>query len=1549
MGLHRPQKAEYESKDDKDVVFGNRTQALPCRLFALAFCLPPIQALSERVITMKHSLYSEQFEHDACGIGAVVSIDGIPSHQIVSDALTIVERLEHRAGKDATGEVGDGVGVLLQLCHSFFSSLGFPLKGKGDYGVGMFFLPQDALKRREAQKLLEVVCRKEGVPFLGWRQVPVVPEVLGARARESMPAIYQCFVERPEEVAGGIDFDRKLYIIRRVFEQSCDTTYVCSFSSRTIVYKGMFLVNQLRKFYKDLQQDSYESAIAMVHSRFSTNTTPSWERAHPNRLILHNGEINTIRGNADRMLAREETMLSPCMAEDMDKVLPVISPKGSDSAMLDNTLEFLMMNGIPLPLAVMITIPEPWRNDAGMSRKKRDFYHYYSTMMEPWDGPAAIFFSDGDIMGAVLDRNGLRPARYYITKDRRLIVSSEVGVLDIPEENILCKSRLQPGKMLLVDTVRKTVISDEACKAAFTDRQPYGEWLDQHLVTLEQLPVPNRKVPMYTEEQRSKLCKAFGYTYEDINDAVLTMAKSGSEKITSMGTDIPLAVLSEKHQPLFNYFKQLFAQVTNPPIDAMREEIVTDTTVYVGSDGNLLEEKAENCRVLEIKNPILTSLELMQIRNMKCPGFKVETVSLLYYKNSSLKNAIDRLFIECDRAYRDGANVIILSDRGVDEYHMAIPSLLAVSAIEQYLVRTKKRTAVSIILESAEPRDVHHFATLLGYGARAINPYLAQECVAELVEKNRLDKDTHQAIHDYNSAVLHGIVKIASKMGISTLQSYQSAQIFEAIGICKDVIDAYFTGTVSPVEGIGLEEIGEGVQWRHNHAFDLLDLGVDTTLDSTGTHKLRSGSGAEDHMYNPQTIVALREAVRSGSYEKFREYTNLVDDERRPHTLRGLMEFRYPENGGIPLEEVEPASEIVKRFKTGAMSYGSISEEAHTTMAIAMNTLGGKSNSGEGGEDPARYGTIRNSAIKQVASARFGVTSAYLNSAKEIQIKMAQGAKPGEGGHLPGKKVYPWIAKTRCSTPGVALISPPPHHDIYSIEDLAQLIFDLKNANRDARISVKLVSEAGVGTIAAGVAKAGAGCVLISGYDGGSGAAPKSSIHNAGLPWELGLAEAHQTLIRNGLRSRVRLETDGKLMTGRDVAIACILGAEEFGFATAPLISMGCVMMRVCNMDTCPVGIATQNPELRCRFSGKPEYVMNFMNFIAEQLREIMAKLGVRTVDELVGRTDLIAPRQHRITHRADTINLGRILSDLPPVHFEAKDQFNFQLEMTLDVKKLLPAFEPSFRKKKPHSEHIHVSSVDRTLGTILGSEITRRFGDTLEEDTYEVDCEGGGGQSFGAFLPKGLTIRLEGDANDYFGKGLSGGKLVVKPPKNAQFAAKDNIIIGNVALYGATSGKAFIAGIAGERFCVRNSGAIAVAEGCGDHGCEYMTGGRAVILGKTGKNFAAGMSGGIAYALDEDHDLYLRLNKQMVTISAVTERHDAAELRQIIEAHVRETGSVFGREILEHFPEYLPKFKKIIPMDYQKMISTIGQMEEKGMDHAQATMEAFYRVSKEA
>ena len=1117
--------------------------------------------------TCTYPLYDPHFEHDACGIGAVVDLKGRCSYKIVDDALKIVEKLEHRAGKDASGETGDGVGLMLQIPHKLMVRAagleGITLGGPRDYGVGMFFFPTDPLKRAQAQKMLEIIVAKEGMEFLGWRQVPTHPEVLGERARGCMPCIFQCFVKRPADCPQGLDFDRKLYVARRVFEQSNVNTYIPSFSSRTIVYKGMFLVGQLRKFYTDLTDPDCESALALVHSRFSTNTNPSWERAHPNRYILHNGEINTIRGNVDRMLAREETMHSPIMEEDMDKILPVVDQSGSDSSMLDNTLEFLLMNGIDLPRAVMMCIPEPWANDRRMPREKRDFYHYYATMMEPWDGPAAIVFSDGDTVGAVLDRNGLRPCRWYLTKEDRLILSSEVGVLDLPPASIVKKSRLRPGKMLLADLRQGRLLEDEEVKRHCAARQPYGEWLDAHLVYLKDLPIPNRRVERHSQELRDRLYKAFGYTYEEVKDSILPMARDGAEPTSAMGVDTPLAVLSEHHQPLFNYFKQLFAQVTNPPMDAIREEIVTDTTVYAGSGGNLLEERPENCTVLQIHNPILTSVDLMKIRYMDQPGFHVETISLLYYKGSPLENALDRLFVNVDRAYKKGANILILSDRGVDENHVAIPSLLAVSALEQYLVRTKKRTAVSMILESAEPRDVHHFATLLGYGAQAINPYLAQECVEELISVGLLDKDPVAAVDDYNRAILHGIVKIASKMGISTIQSYQSAQIFECVGICKAVIDKYFTNTVSRVGGVGLEEIGEGVEWNHNQAFDPLGLGYDSTLDSTGSYKLRSGPDKEDHMYNPRTILLLQKAAREGNYNVFKEYTALVDAADKPHTLRGVLDFRFDENGGIPIEEVEPAESIVRRFKTGAMSYGSISQEAHECMAIAMNRIGGKSNSGEGGEARDRLGDERCSAIKQVASGRFGVTSEYLCSAQEIQIKMAQGAKPGEGGHLPGKKVYPWIAKTRYSTPGVSLISPPPHHDIYSIEDLAQLIYDLKNANRQARISVKLVSEAGVGTIAAGVAKAGAQVVLISGHDGGTGAAPRNSIAGAGLPWELGVAEAHQTLLQNGLRTQVVLEADGKLMTGRDVAIACMLGAEEFGFATAPLVAMGCCMMRV--------------------------------------------------------------------------------------------------------------------------------------------------------------------------------------------------------------------------------------------------------------------------------------------------------------------------------------------------------------------------------------------------
>ena len=1502
-----------------------------------------------------HLLYDPSLEHDACGIGAVVSLKGIKTYKTVDDALKIVEKLEHRAGKDAAGETGDGVGIMLQVPHKLMmkaaAAEGIRLGGERDYGVGMFFFPTDPLKRAQAKKMLEIIVAKEGMTFLGWRDVPTHPEVLGEKARACMPTICQCFVKRPDRCKQGLPFDRKLYVVRRVFEQSNVNTYIASFSSRTIVYKGMFLVGQLRKFYDDLQDPDCQSAIALVHSRFSTNTTPSWERAHPNRYILHNGEINTIRGNVDRMLAREETMSSAVMEADMDKVLPVVDQSGSDSAMLDNTLEFLMMNGIPLPQAVMMCIPEPWANDKKMSREKRDFYHYYATMMEPWDGPAAIVFSDGDTMGAVLDRNGLRPCRWYLTNDDYLILSSEVGVLDIPPEKIVKKSRLQPGKMLLVDTLKQQLVDDETLKKHYARQQPYGEWLDQHLVYLKDLNIPNKRVEKHTQDMRDRLYKAFGYTYEEVKDSILPMARDGVEPTSAMGVDTPLAVLSEKHQPLFTYFKRLCAQVTKPPLDSIREEIVTDTTVYVGAGGNLLQEKAENCTVLQIHNPILTSVDLMKIRYMDQPGFKVETISLLYYKSMPLEHAIDRLFVNVDRAYKDGANILILSDRGVDENHVAIPSLLAVSALEQYLVRTKKRTAVSMILESAEPRDVHHFATLLGYGAQAINPYLAQECVEELITVGLLDKDPSAAVDDYNSAILHGIVKIASKMGISTIQSYQSAQIFECVGINKDVVDKYFTNTISRVGGVGLEEIGEGVEWNHNQAFDPLGLGYDTTLDSTGTYKLRSGPDKEDHMYNPRTILLLQKAAREGNYAAFKEYTALVDFADKPHTLRGLLDFRFDENGGIPIDQVEPVSSIVKRFKTGAMSYGSISQEAHECMAIAMNRIGGKSNSGEGGEARDRLHDERCSAIKQVASGRFGVTSEYLCSAQEIQIKMAQGAKPGEGGHLPGKKVYPWIAKTRCSTPGVTLISPPPHHDIYSIEDLAQLIYDLKNANRYARISVKLVSEAGVGTIAAGVAKAGAQVVLISGHDGGTGAAPKNSILGAGLPWELGVAEAHQALIQNGLRRQVVIETDGKLMTGRDVAIACMLGAEEFGFATAPLVALGCCMMRVCNLDTCPAGIATQNPQLRKRFAGKPEYIVNFMEFVAQELREYMARLGIRTVDELVGRSDLLRVREKLVTHRAETVDLSGLLQNpygghVP--HFDPGAVYDFHLEKTVDMSVLLEKLGRSLKGKKSGKLDLQVSSTDRSFGTLFGSEITRLCGDSLPDDSYVITCHGGGGQSFGAFIPKGLTLALEGDCNDGFGKGLSGGKLILYPPKNSPFDPGENIIVGNVALYGATSGRAFINGVAGERFCVRNSGAVAVVEGVGDHGCEYMTGGRCVILGPTGKNFAAGMSGGIAYVLDEKHDLYMRLNKEQVLIDTLTESHDIQELRSLIEEHVATTGSPRGKQILAAFHSYIPCFKKVMPRDYDRMLRSIAQYEEKGMSREQAEIEAFYANTKQ-
>ena len=1498
-------------------------------------------------------LYRPSFEHDNCGIGAIVNIKGQKSHDTVANALKIVEQLEHRAGKDAEGKTGDGVGILLQISHKFFSKVckpfGIFLGSERDYGVGMFFFPQDELKRNQAKNIFEVIVEKEGMEFLGWREVPVHPDVLGSRAVECMPCIMQGFIKRPEKVEKGIDFDRRLYVVRRVFEQSSDDTYVASLSSRTIAYKGMFLVDQLRLFFADLQDKDYESAIALVHSRFSTNTNPSWERAHPNRFIVHNGEINTIRGNRDKMQAREENMESEDLKGELHKVLPAINATGSDSAMLDNAIEFMVMSGMELPLAVMISIPEPWANNKSMSQKKKDFYQYYATMMEPWDGPASILFSDGDCMGAVLDRNGLRPSRYYITDDDQLILSSEVGVMDIAPEKIVVKERLRPGKMLLVDTVQGRVIGDEELKEMYADRQPYGEWLDSNLIELKNLKIPNQLVPTYKPEYLKRLQKAFGYSYEEVETSIKNMALNGGEGTAAMGIDTPLAVLSDKHQNLFNYFKQLFAQVTNPPIDAIREEVVTSTTVYIGADGNLLEEKAENCKMLKVNNPILTNVDLLKIKNMKQDGFKIAEIPTIYYKNSSLEKAMDYLFIEVDRAIRDGANILILSDRGVDEYHVAMPSLLALSGLQQHLVRTKKRTSVAIILETGEPREVHHFATLLGYGACAVNPYLAHETIRQLIDTGMLQKDYYAAVDDYNHGILSGIVKIASKMGISTIQSYQGAKIFEAIGLKEEFINRYFTDTVSRVGGIGIEEIAQDYLARHSQAFDPLGLEVDLTLDSLGQHKSRSCG--EEHLYNPRTIHMLQQSTRLGNYEMFKQYTDMVNEEGAHINLRGQLDFNYPKKG-IPIEEVESVDEIVQRFKTGAMSYGSISKEAHETLAIAMNRLHGKSNSGEGGEEIERLDTEKCSAIKQVASGRFGVTSRYLVSAKEIQIKMAQGAKPGEGGHLPGGKVYPWIAKTRHSTPGVSLISPPPHHDIYSIEDLAQLIYDCKNANKDARISVKLVSEAGVGTVAAGVAKAGAGLILISGYDGGTGAAAKSSIHNAGLPWELGLAETHQTLIQNGLRERVRIETDGKLMSGRDVAIAAILGAEEFGFATAPLVTMGCVMMRVCNLDTCPVGVATQNPELRKNFRGKPEYVINFMRFIAQNLREYMAKLGVRTIDELVGRTDLLKVKEVPTSDRAATLDLSQILQNpyegtKTPMTYNPKKIYDFELEKTLDERVLVKELLPALEKHQKRSLEVDVTNTNRTFGTIFGSEITRRYPEGVEEDSYVIKCTGAGGQSFGAFIPKGLTLELVGDGNDYFGKGLSGGKLIVYPPKGVTFKHEENIIIGNVALYGATSGKAFINGVAGERFAVRNSGAKAVVEGVGDHGCEYMTGGCVVVLGKTGKNFAAGMSGGVAYVLDLNSDLYKNINKQMVNIERVTSKFEINELKEMIEEHVAYTNSESGKEILDHFTDYLPKFKKIIPIDYEKMLSTIVQMEEQGMSSEQARIEAFYAIKE--
>ena len=1358
----------------------------------------------------------EKRGHDACGIGAVVDRWGRPSRQTVEDALEIVEHLEHRAGKDASGQTGDGVGILLQICHPFFvaaaKEVGVDLAQAAPrgYGVGMFFFPQDPLRRGRCQKLLEILAQREGVDLLGWRPVPVAPEILGQRARSCMPAIWQGFFRRPEEAAGDLDFDRRLYVLRRTFEQSVSDTYVASLSCRTIVYKGMFLVDQLRRFYPDLRDARYTSAIALVHSRFSTNTEPSWARAHPNRVLLHNGEINTIQGNLSRMLAREETMASPLLAAHREKVLPVLDPSGSDSAMLDNTLEFLLFHGLDLPKAVMVT----------------------------------LLFSDGYLVGACLDRNGLRPLRYYELSDGRVVLASEVGVLDLSPSQVVCKARLGPGQMLVVDTRTGTLAGDRCLKEVYAAQHPYGEWLDRELHTLDKLPVPNHRVARHDQATRDKLYTVFGYTYEDVVGSILPMAQQGEEPILSMGADVPIAALAQ-------------------------------------------------------------------------------------------------LFLRCDKACQSGANLLILSDRGVDENHVAIPSLLAVAALEQHLIQTRKRTAVSVILESGEPRDVHQVAALLGYGARAVNPYLAHECIAELIDKGLLDKDFYAAVADYDRAILAGVVSVAAKMGISSLQSYQSAQCFEAVGLDGDLMARFFPNTSCQVGGVGLDAIEAAVTASHDRAFDPMDLSTDPAIDSGGIQKLRSGPRDESHLYDPVTILTLQRVVRTGRYDLFKAYSARVDAWNRRHTLRGRMEFDTAGRVSLPLSEVEPVEEIVRRFKTGAMSYGSISQEAHECLAVAMNTLGGKSNSGEGGEVPERFGTARNSAIKQVASGRFGVTSAYLVSAQEIQIKMAQGAKPGEGGHLPGSKAWPWIARTRCSTPGVSLTSPPPHHDIYSIEDLAELIYDLKNANRSADISVKLVSQAGVGTVAAGVAKAGAQTILISGGDGGAGAAPKNAIYHAGLPWEIGLAEAQRTLIQSGLRSRVKLEADGKLMTGRDVAVACALGAEEFGFATAPLVALGCLILRACNLDTCAAGIATQDPALRQGFRGKAEFVMAFMTYLAQEVREILAWLGLHSLEELVGRRDLL-----RVVETPGGPDVSPLLAPAQapegsPTRFRPKDRYPFHLEDTLDHRLLLPLLEG----KDPGV--VDLTCRDRAFGTMLGSGVTRRFGDSLPEDTYRVACRGGAGQSFGAFLPAGVTLELQGDANDYFGKGLSGGKLIAYPPADSALTPGDQVIVGNVALYGATGGKAFLRGTAGERFCVRNSGALAVVEGVGDHGCEYMTGGRVAVIGPTGRNFAAGMSGGVVYVLDRDHDFYRRVNKDLVSVEPLEDPEDIQELREMLAQHWEATGSPRAREILERFEAYVGDFKKLIPWDYAAMTRAIAAGQAQGMEREAAELAAFLDLRK--
>ncbi|WP_270166020.1 glutamate synthase large subunit [Paenibacillus sp. SYP-B4298] len=1511
----------------------------------------------------KQGLYDPQYEKDACGMGFVANIKGRKSHSIVRQALTVLENMEHRGGQGSEPNTGDGAGILLQIPHGFFAAelkkQGIELPGEGDYAVGMVFLPHEESQRAEHERILERIIREEGQTLIGWRTVPTNDEKLGESAKAAKPFVRQVFVAKAAQLEGELPFERKLYVIRKRAELSIryagleggDMFYFPSFSSKKIVYKGMLTTEQVRSFYLELNDESVETAIALVHSRFSTNTFPSWERAHPYRYLIHNGEINTLRGNVNWMHARQTLFASELFGEDMSKIKPVINPDGSDTAMFDNTLEFLYLAGRPLTHVAMMMVPEPWSNHESMDDEKKAFYEYHSTLMEPWDGPAAMAFTDGTQIGALLDRNGLRPARYYVTKDDVIILGSEAGTVHVDPENVLYKDRLRPGRILLVDTKEGRIVSDEEVKQEIASAKPYRQWLDEHLIGLDGLPEA-RELPEPDSTAVRTRQLAFGYTFEDLRKVLEPMASSGVEPIGSMGYDAPLAVLSEKPQRLFNYFKQLFAQVTNPPIDAIREEIITSTGTTIGPERNLLNPEAESCRHIRLATPILSNEEFAKLRHVRRPGFKSITLPIFFPASrgeEGLRAALTEMCEAADRIIAKGHNIIILSDRGMDKENAAIPSLLAVSSLHHHLIRQGTRTQVSILLESGEPREVHHFALLLGYGVSAVNPYLAFETLDDMIRQGLLTGVTHEkAVKNFIKAATKGIVKILSKMGISTIQSYRGAQIFEAVGLQEELINDYFTWTPSRIGGVGLDVIAEDTLKAHRHAFEGKE-GTDKELDSGGDYQWRKDG--EDHLFSPQTIHTLQMACRTNDYATYKKFSFLVQGEDKKYlTLRSLLSFRT-DGGSVPIDEVESVESIVKRFKTGAMSYGSISQEAHESLAIAMNRIGGKSNTGEGGEDPARFipdsnGDSRRSAIKQVASGRFGVTSNYLVNADEIQIKMAQGAKPGEGGQLPGRKVYPWVAEVRGSTPGVGLISPPPHHDIYSIEDLAELIHDLKNANPRARINVKLVSEVGVGTIAAGVAKGRADVILISGYDGGTGASPMASMRHAGLPWELGLAETHQTLMLNNLRDRVVVECDGKIMNGRDLAIAALLGAEEFGFSTAPLVVLGCVMMRVCQLDTCPVGVATQNPELRKKFMGDPAHVANYMLFVAQELREIMAELGFRTIEEMVGRVDKLETRELIHHYKAKGIDLSPLLHQ-PEVPADASryciQEQNHGLEQSLDMQELIPHAQAALNHGEPVRGTWPICNTNRVVGTILGSEVTRRYGAKgLPEDTISYHFVGSAGQSFGAFIPKGITLSLEGDSNDYVGKGLSGGKVIVAPSPKATFAAEDNVIIGNTALYGATSGEAYIRGIAGERFAVRNSGATIVVEGVGDHGCEYMTGGRVVVLGGTGRNFAAGMSGGVAYVYDPKGEFYSKCNLEMVLLERLEDEAEIAELKGYIERHTELTGSAVGNRVLADWHNTLSDFVRVIPKDYKRMLAQIQKMHDSGLEGQEALLAAF-------